>query len=259
MDNRESAGNMRTACSAGSIKTACSAGNIRETGNTGHAENTRNAVSTGAICGIGDTEDAVNKGKAGNTGNTDRIQQYIRFVQEAENLKSTFRTAWTAKGHQESTAEHSWRLSIMAGVFLEEYPGLDREKVYRMCLIHDLGELYEGDISAALRPDEEEKRAVEERAAGKIFSLLPQDIGEKWMETWREYEENSTPEAHLVKALDKAETILQHNQGRNPAGFDYDFNLEYGRTLFAGDPVLQELRRGLDEQTRVRMEAGEAQ
>ena len=59
-----------------------------------------------------------------------------------------------------------------------------------------------------------------------------------------------TPEARLVKALDKAETILQHNQGANPPEFDYAFNLEYGKKYFEYDPLLRNLRVLLDEQTR---------
>lgn len=74
------------------------------------------------------------------------------------------------------------------------------------------------------------------------------------MALWREYEEAATPEARLVKALDKAETILQHNQGQNPPDFDYDFNLDYGKGLFLGDPILRALRAELDLETVKRME-----
>ena len=62
------------------------------------------------------------------------------------------------------------------------------------------------------------------------------------------------PEAHLVKALDKAETILQHNQGKNPPDFDYAFNLTYGASYFKGDPRLEELRSILDAETNVVIE-----
>ncbi len=108
-----------------------------------------------------------------------------------------------------------------------------------MCLIHDLGELYGGDISAAALPDENEKYREERHAVEKVFGLLPPDTGKRYLAIWQEYNDNATPEAHLVKALDKAETILQHTQGKNPDGFDYAFNLEYGKTLFGdgGPPV----------------------
>lgn len=81
------------------------------------------------------------------------MKEYLNFIKEVEGLKSTLRTAWTVSGRQESTAEHSWRLALGAAVLCHEFPELDREKVMLMCLVHDLGELYSGDVSAALRPD----------------------------------------------------------------------------------------------------------
>lgn len=71
---------------------------------------------------------------------------------------------------------------------------------------------------------------------------------------WEEYDAAATQEARLVKALDKAETILQHNQGQNPPDFDYDFNLDYGKAYFQGDLILEALRDALDRGTRRRME-----
>ena len=70
---------------------------------------------------------------------------------------------------------------------------------------------------------------------------------------WREYNANATPEARLVKALDKAETIIQHNQGRNPEAFDYRFNLGYGKEYFEGSGFLRELRTLLDEETAAKL------
>ena len=83
----------------------------------------------------------------------DFIEQYLRFIKEAERLKAVTRTAWTHDGRRESTAEHSWRLALFAGLAAGRLPGLNREKVLMMSLIHDMGELYGGDISAALCPD----------------------------------------------------------------------------------------------------------
>lgn len=188
----------------------------------------------------------------------EKLQQYIRFIQETENLKSVLRTAWSAGGRQESTAEHSWRMALLAGIFLEEYPQLDGKKVLMMCLIHDLGELYGGDISATLRPDPDDKYREEYEAVQKVFGLLPEAQGKQLLGLWREYNDNSTPEAHLVKALDKAETIIQHNQGKNPQDFDYGFNLQYGAEYFREDALLKKLRSELDEATKARETGGTA-
>lgn len=121
-----------------------------------------------------------------------------------------------------------------------------------MCLIHDLGELYIGDISAAALPDETEKHIAEERDVKHILSLLPAKQKEALFALWREYNDNTSPEARLVKALDKAETIIQHHQGKNPPDFDYQFNLDYGKPYFTGHPLLQKLRDILDTETASR-------
>ena len=182
------------------------------------------------------------------------LASYLEFIQETELLKGVLRTAWQSSGRRESTAEHSWRLALLASVMLEEFPELDRSRVLVMCLIHDLGEIYEGDISAALLPDPAKKLNEELRAVRKVFSLLPADTGKKYLEIWQEYAEASTNEALFVKAMDKAETIIQHNQGKNPPDFDYEFNLTYGAEYFQGNELLAELRKRLDRETRKKSE-----
>ena len=102
----------------------------------------------------------------------DFIEHYLRFIKEAERLKAVTRTAWAHDGRRESTAEHSWRLALFAGLAAGRLPGLDREKVLMMSLIHDMGELYGGDISAALCPDPQEKNDEESRAVHKAFLSL---------------------------------------------------------------------------------------
>lgn len=184
----------------------------------------------------------------------DSLKNYIQFIKEAEQLKNVRRTAWTSEGKQESTAEHSWRLALLAMAVLEEYPQLNSLKVIKMALLHDSGEIREGDISAALRPDPGEKYLAEERGASELFSLLPPHMEKEYMELWKEYNEAVSKESRLVKALDKAETILQHNQGCNPPDFDYGFNLEYGQEYFCEDPLLAEFRQILDADTRLNVE-----
>lgn len=182
------------------------------------------------------------------------VGAYTDFIKEAEGLKSTLRTAWTAEGRRESTAEHSWRLALFAGVMCREFPELDREKVLMMCLVHDLGERYSGDISAALRPDADDKLNQEREDIQRICRFLPKEGAGEVYGLWEEYSQGITPEARFVKALDKAETIIQHSQGRNPAGFDYAFNLDYGKEYFGRDERLEVLRGLIDAETRKRME-----
>ena len=183
------------------------------------------------------------------------LDAYIEFIQEIELLKGVLRTAWQSCGRQESTAEQSWRLALLASVMSEEFPELDRERILVMCLVHDLGELYDGDISAALLVDPVKKLEDERRAVEKICSLLPLKIKEKYLNIWQEYASGSSKEALFVKMLDKAETIIQHNQGRNPVDFDYNFNLTYGSEYFQGNEMYVELRQRLDLETQKRVDA----
>ena len=92
----------------------------------------------------------------------------------------------------------------------------------------------------------------------RVLSLLPDGQRDDLLALWQEYNGNATEEARLVKALDKAETILQHNQGKNPPDFDYGFNLEYGKPYFSFHPLLKELRSILDAQTAARIREGES-
>jgi putative hydrolase of HD superfamily len=179
----------------------------------------------------------------------------LDFLRGAEKLKSTLRTCYASTGRQESVAEHSWRLALLAMLLRHEFPGLDDGKVLRMCLIHDLGEAIGGDIPAP----EQARRREEDPSAGKavqerrdlltLLEPLPPALQREITMLWDEYEAAASPEARLVKALDKLETILQHNQGKNPPDFDYAFNLEYGRHHTGGHPVIVALRAMLDEET----------
>ncbi len=155
----------------------------------------------------------------------EELKGLLDFLRAAEALKTQTRTSWTSAGRRESVAEHTWRLCLMALVFKEHFPAADFAKLVTICIVHDLGEAISGDISAVVQ--------AERQAA-------------------------ATPEARLAKALDKLETILQHNQGANPADFDYRFNLGYGRQYTTGDPVLEAVRALLDTETSARAEATQA-
>lgn len=175
----------------------------------------------------------------------------LAFLRSAERLKNVTRTSWTSEGHQESVAEHTWRLCLMALVLGRDLEGIDMARLMKMCVIHDLGEAIGGDISATLQPAE--GKAAQERADLQVLlEPLPAAVQAEILELWDEYESAATPEARIAKALDKLETIMQHNQGRNPATFDYRFNLGYGAEYTAAHPLIAGIRRILDEETATR-------
>jgi putative hydrolase of HD superfamily len=172
----------------------------------------------------------------------------IDFLRDAERLKDAVRSGYTSGGRQESVADHSWRLCLMALVLHHRFPDVDLGRLIQICVVHDLGEALSGDIPA---PQQEAggKAADERRDLLSLIEPLPVDLRELITDLWDEYEAAATPEARLAKALDKLETILQHTQGANPPDFDYAFNLEYGRAYTAGDPVIEAIRAILDAET----------
>ena len=79
------------------------------------------------------------------------INKFLDILHTAERLKDTTRHCTTSGGRLESVAEHSWRITLMAFFLRDEFPEADMDKVIRMCLIHDLGECFTGDIPTFLK------------------------------------------------------------------------------------------------------------
>lgn len=180
------------------------------------------------------------------------IEGVLEFLRMAERLKNVTRNAWTSEGHRESVAEHTWRLCLMSLVFAGSFPGVDFAKLVKICIIHDLGEAIGGDIPAPQQTAGAPKSEQERRDLLLVLQSLPERLRDEITALWDEYETASSAEARLAKALDKMETILQHNQGRNPGDFDYRFNLEYGRQYTENDPLIASVRALLDQETERR-------
>jgi putative hydrolase of HD superfamily len=185
------------------------------------------------------------------------LHDIITFLHEAERLKDVPRTAWTSQGKRESTAEHSWRLALLVMVMEEELAGLDTSRLLQLAVVHDLGEVFAGDVSAAVETDPAGKERRERTGVADITALLPQAAGKRIAALWEEYTRGKTPEARAVKALDKIETIIQHNRGDNPPDFDYRFNLDYGRGPEEVHDALRYLRELADAETARRAEQAE--
>ena len=179
-----------------------------------------------------------------------RIEGILAFIGEAERLKTVLRSAWTRTGRQESTADHTWRLCLLAMMLKSEAQDLDFPRVLEMALVHDLGEALSGDVPAPLAGTTPDKDAQERTDLHQLTRALPDDLRKHVRALWEEYSAASSDEARFVKGLDKLETIIQQNQGENPAWLDYDFNLEYGAHYTRDDPRLGELRVRVDADTR---------
>ena len=155
-------------------------------------------------------------------------REFIEFMNIIEKLKCNIRHSWTSSGRQESVAEHSWRLAVMAMLCKNEYPKLDIDKVIKMCLIHDFGEAITGDIPAFLKTKENEK--AEGVAVNFLLSKLPPPERTELISLFDEMNALSTPEAKLYKALDNAEALISHNEASISTWLprEFDENLTYG-------------------------------
>jgi len=143
------------------------------------------------------------------------MEKIFDFLHKVEKLKSTIRYSGRAiKGRQESSAEHSWRLTLMVFVFADELKlDLDVNHAVRIAIVHDLPEAIAGDVDALDVYDgkvsKEEKENMEISAMEELRISLPDKLGSEVYDLWQEYVNGKTREAKFVKALDKIETLTQ--------------------------------------------------
>jgi putative hydrolase of HD superfamily len=136
------------------------------------------------------------------------IQAYFEF----NHLKQLYRQGWLQHGidtkYCESVAEHSFGVALLALFLVDIYSlELNKEKVLRMALIHDLGEVYAGDFTPSDGVDKQEKYQLEKQAIHQILDKLPNCSF--WIDLWEEYEQGESSEAQFVRQVDQLEMVLQ--------------------------------------------------
>ena len=136
--------------------------------------------------------------------------ELLNILSVAEKLKCHTRHCSTSSGRPESVAEHSWRTALMAILTASAFPEADMNKVIRMCLIHDLGEAFTGDIPSFDKTEADSK--TEELALRQWVQTFPSPEREEWLALYEEMEAQQTQEARIYKALDKLEAVIQHDE-----------------------------------------------
>ncbi|WP_142414048.1 HD domain-containing protein [Hathewaya massiliensis] len=174
----------------------------------------------------------------------------------AERLKDTTRHCYTAKGRHESVAEHSWMMTLMAFFMRDEFPEVDMDKVIRMCIIHDLGECFTGDI-----PTFDKNQNHEESEKNLLYnwiSSLPQKYAVEMKELYEEMAERKTMESKIYKSIDSLEALIQHNISDLSTWIpkEFDLNLTYADDKVAFSDYLKTLRQAVREDTIKKIEAG---
>ena len=182
-------------------------------------------------------------------------KKLIDFLGAIGKLKRNTRHVWAENGGQESVAEHSWRLAIMALLVAEEFPEVDINKVVKMCLIHDFGEAITGDIPSFYKTEQDEK--TEAQAITNLLKQLPETTAVEFSELFEEMAELRTEEAKLFKALDKLEAIVSHNESPLDTWLELEFteNLIYGDENVTHSEYLTKLREELKQDSINKIES----
>lgn len=181
-------------------------------------------------------------------------RELLDILHVAERLKDTPRHCTTSRRRRESVAEHSWRVSLMAFLLRSEFPQADMDKVTRMCLIHDLGECFTGDIPTFLKTAKDNE--IEESLLGRWIGSLPEGPAGEMQALLAEMEAQQTLEARIYKALDKLEAVIQHNESPIDTWADneYELNKTYAFDTVAFSDWLTRLREEILKDTLVKIE-----
>lgn len=140
----------------------------------------------------------------------DGVGRIVEFVLELDRLKAVTRKVKPlGQERYENSAEHSWHLAMLA-LAMASYapPDTDMDRVIRMLLVHDIGEIDTGDTLFFIAEGRGERKAAEEQAVARILSLLPDGQGHPLLELWREFEAGTSREARFAQAMDRAAPVL---------------------------------------------------
>ena len=141
-----------------------------------------------------------------------RLDQQLKFTAEIDKMTSVFRRTLLISGERhENDAEHSWHIAVMALLFKEycvEEPRVER--AVKMCVVHDLIEIYAGDTFAYDVKGNESKQQREQAAADKLFAQLPLEQGAEIRALWEEFDAMETVDARYAACMDRLQPLL-HN------------------------------------------------
>ena len=141
-----------------------------------------------------------------------RLDQQLRFLTEADKLKSTLRATRLCDGsRRENSGEHSWHIALYA-MTLAEHSSLpiNVSRVIQMLLIHDLVEIDAGDVPIHSDHDAEAQQLIEQAAATRIFGLLPPDQAQHYRALWDEFEAAESNDAVFAKSIDRVQPVISN-------------------------------------------------
>lgn len=183
-----------------------------------------------------------------------KCEDLLQIMHTVNKLKDTTRHCYTPKGRHESVAEHSWRISLMAYFIKDEFPEADMDKVIKMCLIHDLGEVFTGDIPTFNKTDADTE--LEDSLLTQWVKSLPQPFSDEMLALFDEMNRLETLEARIYKAMDKLEAVISHNESDISTWepLEYKLQLTYGVENVQFSDYLKALRQSIIDETLTKIE-----
>jgi putative hydrolases of HD superfamily len=168
-----------------------------------------------------------------------KLEQAIGFVLELDKLKAVERKIKPlGLDRYENSAEHSWQLALFA-MALAEYADapIDVDRVVRMLLVHDVGEIDTGDTMAFVEGGWEERKAAELLAVKRILGMLPTPLSDELVALWQEFELGETADARFAGAVDRAMPVLLNlnNDGQSWR----DHGISHARVVKRIQPQIQ--------------------
>jgi putative hydrolase of HD superfamily len=189
-----------------------------------------------------------------------QIAAIMQVLTLSERLKFELRHSFTSSGRQESVAEHTWRMSLMA-VLIEPLltRKVDTARLLKMIIIHDLVEAEARDVSAldVLRDPEIKiaKMEREKKAIDNLLAVLKNTNGQEIYDLFYEFENKDTYEAKVANALDKLEVQLQHNHADFSTWEEIEYDMVYMMDRHVSfDKALTELKKQIEEYAENKME-----
>lgn len=180
-------------------------------------------------------------------------RELLNALTIAERLKDTTRHCYTSKGRHESVAEHSWMMTVMAFFMKNEFPDADMNKVIQMCIIHDLGECFTGDVPTFMKTKEQE--CTEKDLLYDWVESLPETTQAEMKALYKEMEERQSIESKIYKAIDSLEALIQHNFSDLATWSENEFtlNLTYADDRVDFSTYLSDLRNAIREDTLLKI------
>lgn len=179
-------------------------------------------------------------------------ETYLALLTRAGRLKTALRHCWLDARRKESVADHSWRMALMALLLahVPEFSQVDLDRVIHLCLIHDLGEAFTGDIPTFQkgRADREE----ENRIYQDWLQTFPEEDRKEWEALLSEWESQTSKEAQVARALDKLEAVISHNESdiRTWLPLEHSLQFTYPEKAVSFSPWLKALKQLVDQWTR---------